>query len=71
MQILMEYMDAGALTDLIFDDPDYRLQESEMARIAKEVLKALQYLHEHNRIHRDVKSDNILLNSRGEVKLGE
>ncbi|RKP14379.1 kinase-like domain-containing protein, partial [Piptocephalis cylindrospora] len=69
--ILMEYMDAGALTDLICDDPAYRLQEAEMARVAKEVLKALQYLHEHERIHRDVKSDNILLSSRGEVKLAD
>lgn len=39
--------------------------------IFKEILKAVNYMHKHHRIHRDLKSDNILLNSDGEIKLAD
>jgi len=34
-------------------------------------LEALDFLHHKNRIHRDIKVDNILLNRNGEVKLAD
>ena len=64
-------MDAGSLTDFLSEDPSERFQEAEMAFISREVLKALMFLHDSNRIHRDVKSDNILINMHGEVKLAD
>jgi len=42
-----------------------------MAYICKEILIGLQHLHSEHRIHRDIKSDNILIDLAGDVKLGD
>jgi serine/threonine protein kinase len=64
--IVMEYLEGGALTDIVLETV---LDEFQMATITKECLLALDYLHSHNIIHRDVKSDNVLVGMNGEVKL--
>eukprot|EP01080_Neovahlkampfia_damariscottae_P005877 gene5877-9705_t len=65
--IVTEYMNYGKLTDLIFKKKTF--DEVEISKISYQILKALKYLHENEIIHRDIKSDNILLNSKGELKL--
>lgn len=62
----MEYMDAGALTDVVLCTI---LTEVQIATVCKEVLLGIQYLHEHDVVHRDIKSDNVLLNMKGAVKI--
>jgi serine/threonine protein kinase len=47
------------------------IPEKFMSYICKEILKGLGYLHKNHRIHRDIKSKNILLSENGDVKLGE
>lgn len=46
------------------------LTEGQIAYVTRESLKALEYIHSMHRMHRDIKSDNILLGENGEVKLG-
>ncbi|SMN18888.1 similar to Saccharomyces cerevisiae YHL007C STE20 Cdc42p-activated signal transducing kinase of the PAK (p21-activated kinase) family [Maudiozyma saulgeensis] len=64
--IEMEYLQGGSLTNII---SSYQLSELQISVICREILKGLQYLHSNGIIHRDVKSDNILLSVNGEVKL--
>jgi p21-activated kinase 1 len=63
----MENMDGGSLTSIVLENV---LREDLIAYICREVLLALEYLHSRNRIHRDIKSDNVLLSLSGDVKLG-
>ncbi|KAG0080897.1 p21 protein (Cdc42 Rac)-activated kinase [Podila epicladia] len=76
--MVMERMDIS-LADVIAINP-YQgqrhpdqglLQENHMARVAKDILGAIAYLHQHQRIHRDIRSDNILLDSQGRLKLAD
>lgn len=48
-----------------------KLNENTAKVIFKQILEALQYLHDKNILHRDIKLDNILLDSKGRVKLGD
>nr|CAG4645621.1 EOG090X08J3 [Lynceus sp. MCZ IZ 141354] len=64
----MEYMDGGSL-DLILKKAG-RIPEPVLGKITIAVLKGLGYLRDkHQIIHRDVKPSNILVNSRGEIKI--
>jgi len=69
--VVMELMDGGCLTDVLEQFDRVRLDESQIAHVCLMTLRALRYIHRSHRIHRDIKSDNILLNSRGEVKIAD
>ncbi|XP_063038927.1 serine/threonine-protein kinase PAK 1-like [Melospiza melodia melodia] len=61
-------MDGGVLSDIVSQTC---LSEDEMAAISWECLQGLDFLHANEVIHRDVKSDNILLRTDGSVKLAD
>ncbi|KAK8829935.1 hypothetical protein WA577_001326 [Blastocystis sp. JDR] len=67
--IAMELMDAGCLTEIL--GPDIDFPETHIAYVCKNVLTALSYLHRNNKLHRDIKSDNVLMNTKGEIKLAD
>ena len=47
-----------------------RLNEEQIATVCEAVLQALAYLHAQGVIHRDIKSDSILLTHDGRVSSG-
>jgi serine/threonine protein kinase len=63
--VVMEYMNGGQLTQIVEQTV---LDEGQMAAVTKECLEALQFLHSKNIIHRDVKSDNVLVGFDGSGK---
>jgi len=69
--VVMEYMDGGCLTDVLEEFRTVHLTELQIAHICKQSLLGLAYIHTLNRIHRDIKSDNILLNTNGDVKIAD
>lgn len=70
-QIVMELMDGGSLTKVLDQYPLMSMHEGEIAQVAYQVLKALQYLHSLRIVHRDIKSDNILFTHEGKTKLAD
>ncbi|XP_058713410.1 serine/threonine-protein kinase PAK 3-like isoform X2 [Poecile atricapillus] len=66
--LVMEYMDGGTLRDLI---DKAQMSEEEIAAVSRECLQGLDFLHSNHVIHRDVKSNNILLRTDGSVKLAD
>ena len=83
--VVMEYMEGGALTDIIENNT---LEEDQISSICLEVrckpvahvrirlltasgqtCKGLHHLHDQQIIHRDIKSDNVLLDAQGHVKI--
>jgi len=55
----------------IYTDMKRPLNEQQTKLLCYNVLNALDYLHQNGIIHRDIKGANILLNERGEIKLGD
>ncbi|CDS40968.1 serine:threonine protein kinase PAK 4 [Echinococcus multilocularis] len=66
--VVMEFMDCGALTSILSHT---RLSENQIATLSIPILSALAFLHSNGIIHRDVKSDSILLASDFKVKLSD
>jgi len=68
--IAMEYCAGGSVKD-VMRQLSITLTTEQITVIVRDVLNGLAYLHSSNKIHRDVKAANILLNEDGVAKLGD
>ncbi|KAL3526416.1 hypothetical protein ACH5RR_011072 [Cinchona calisaya] len=69
--VVMPYMAGGSCLHIMKSSYPEGFEESVIATLLREVLKALVYLHAHGHIHRDVKAGNILIDTDGAVKLAD
>ncbi len=63
----MEYIDGKTVQDLI--DAEGALSERRAVRIAGKVASALEHAWDRGLIHRDIKPGNIVITSKGQVKI--
>jgi len=70
--VTLEFMNRGDLTSrLTAPGAIIPMSEEEIGFVSLQILNALNHLHQLNRVHRDLKSDNVLMNSKGEFKLAD
>jgi len=67
--ITMEFMDGPNLSALQVQQPDRVFKWEEIQPWIKQLCSALQYAHEENVIHRDLKPGNLMIDSKGRIKL--
>jgi serine/threonine protein kinase len=47
------------------------MELSHVRKYTRQILEGVAHLHENNFVHRDIKGDNILLDSEGNIKLAD
>lgn len=68
LSIVMELCEPVTLYDEILRNP---ICETRAAGYMQQLLSALAHCHRYGVVHRDVKPENVFLDSRGKVKLGD
>lgn len=69
LRIYMEYVTGGSIHSILrmFGT----LQERQASNFTKQVLQGLKYLHDRHICHRDLKGDNLLVDTQGVLKLAD
>ncbi|KAJ1284245.1 hypothetical protein BS78_03G190500 [Paspalum vaginatum] len=68
---VFELMDAGTLGDVLSRRGGRGIPERALAEVAARCLRALAHVHSRGVAHLDLRPDNILANSKGDVKIGD
>ncbi|KAJ3165241.1 hypothetical protein HDU88_004326 [Geranomyces variabilis] len=69
LHLVLEYASGGEVLDYIV--AHQRLKEPEARKFFHEVVSALKYCHERNIVHRDLKAENLLLDSDMHIKISD
>ncbi|XDV11346.1 hypothetical protein PO909_000312 [Leuciscus waleckii] len=70
--IVMEYCEGGDLSRIMGKQKDESFfEEKQILDWLAQICLALQYLHEKNILHRDIKPQNVLLTEDGYISLGD
>merc|ERR1719229_870977 len=69
--MVLELCQSGDLFDKIIQSENKMLSERESAEIIYQLCDALQYMHENGVVHRDLKSENILIDKDEHIKLSD
>jgi hypothetical protein len=69
--VVMEFMPGGTLSELLELHHYFPLKEPDISYILNQTLQAIAFINSNHCIHRDIKSDNILLDYDGSIKLAD
>ncbi len=67
--MVFEYMDHD-LTGLM-DTPSVKFTEPQVKNYAHQLLSGLEYCHERDMLHRDIKGSNLLIDNQGNLKIAD
>ncbi|XP_026279659.1 serine/threonine-protein kinase SIK3 isoform X2 [Frankliniella occidentalis] len=67
--LVTEYASGGEIFDYLVGQG--KMDESEARRVFHQIVEAVHYCHSHNVVHRDLKAENLLLDSKMDIKLAD
>ena len=67
----MEFMEGGAVQDLLSQSEDSRLHWTEALPLVMDSARGLVFAERHGIVHRDIKPDNLMLTVENKVKIGD
>lgn len=69
LNIFLEYVPGGSVAALLQNYGAF--EEALVSKFVRQILTGLQYLHEREIIHRDIKGANILVDNKGNIKISD
>ncbi|XP_065216058.1 serine/threonine-protein kinase SIK3-like isoform X6 [Planococcus citri] len=67
--LVTEYASGGEIFDYLVNNGP--MKEEEACRVFQQIVSAVQYCHSMNIVHRDLKAENLLLDSNNDIKLAD
>lgn len=69
LNIFLEYVPGGSVAALLQNYGAF--EEALVGKFVRQILTGLDYLHEREIIHRDIKGANILVDNKGNIKISD
>ncbi|GAA6061960.1 hypothetical protein JCM10212_002002 [Sporobolomyces blumeae] len=69
LNIFLEYVPGGSVAALLSNYGAF--EEALVSKFVRQILTGLEYLHEREIIHRDIKGANILVDNKGNIKISD